>query len=104
MVFWLFFCVLRPTNKAAVQQKSAKMEVGIADDQVLYIIGLQYSKLKVAKLESSPALKPKTFLFYTLASILKWWSVCVYCVQNIIRIQISIYEYYAMSYDLKTIA
>ena len=26
--------MFRPTNKAAVQQKSAKMEVGIADDQV----------------------------------------------------------------------
>jgi hypothetical protein len=47
------------------------MEVGIADDQVLYIIYLQYSKLKGAKLESSPAPKPKTFLFYTFASVLK---------------------------------
>ncbi len=70
--FWLFFCVLRPTNKAAVQQKSAKMEVGIADDQVLYIIDLQYcSKLKVAKLEGSPALKPKTFLFTLLP---RFWN------------------------------
>jgi hypothetical protein len=47
------------------------MEVGIADDQVLYVIGLQYSKLKVAKLESSPASKPKIFLFYTFVSVLK---------------------------------